>query len=464
MGGLFANEDKGTLIKWAVSIVLAGIFLLIPEQGIYTYNVKMFMAITVFCLAVVAMELLGEYAVGILLPSLYCFFNVAPAATIFSPWVGTTMMLFFGAMFFAATLENCGLLHRVALWIMCKLKGNYILLLLAIMMVGVVLNLMTSGRGYLVIGALAFGLCKSLNAIGTRVGAAIAVSAMVGSCTSHVFSYAAGSWAVIKQMGAEFISNTDITPLGMILHNWPMFFVCVLIVVVIGKIYKPEGGTLGDVSYLQYELDNLGKMSREEKWNLVMMMLVLVYIFTVDWHGLNINYAFMIIPWMVLLPGIKAADAKTVRSVNTAPIIFAAACMGIGTVASSLGLGNVLVDMLSTLMHGSTSPVVLIAIVFIIVFGLNFLMTPLAIFALITAPLLTLAVNLGFSPIPFAYAICGLSEAIILPYEYIPYLIIYSFGMIKMKDFIVLNALRSVMVFLGYLVLLVPYWMFIGLF
>ena len=123
-----------------------------------------------------------------------------------------------------------------------------------------------------------------------------------------------------------------------------------------------------------------------------------------------------------------------------------------------------MVELLTVLSQGSNSPFVLIAVVFAIVFALNFLMTPLAIFALITAPLLTLAVNLGFSPIPFAYAICGLSEAIILPYEYIPYLLIYSFGMIKMKDFIVLNALRSVLVFLGYIVLLIPYWMLIGLF
>ena len=342
MSSLVTKVDKGTLIKWAISIILTGVFLLIPEQGFYTHTVKMFVSITVFCLAVVAMELLGELTIGILLPSLYCFFNVAPANIIFSPWVGTTMMLFFGAMFFAQTLMESGLLHRVALWIMCKVKGNYILLLLAIMMVGVVINLMTAGRGYVVIGALAFGLCKALNAIGTRVGAAIAVSAMVGSCSSHVFSYAAGSWAVIKQMGAEFISDTDITPLGILMHNWPMFFVCVLIVIVIGKIYKPENGTLGDISYLQEQYDSLGKMTRVEKWNLVMMTIVLAYIFTVDLHGLNINYAFMIIPWMVLLPGINAADVNTVRNVNLAPTIFAAACMAIGTIASHLGLGTVI--------------------------------------------------------------------------------------------------------------------------
>ena len=103
------------------------------------------------------------------------------------------------------------------------------------------------------------------------------------------------------------------------------------------------------------------------------------------------------------------------------------------------------------------------AIIFAIVFLLNFAMTPLAIFALITSPMLALAVSLGYSPIPFAYAVNACAEAILLPYEYVPYLIIFSFGMISMKDFIKVNILRSVLFFGGFLLVLVPYWMLIGL-
>ena len=103
------------------------------------------------------------------------------------------------------------------------------------------------------------------------------------------------------------------------------------------------------------------------------------------------------------------------------------------------------------------------SIVFAIVFGLNFLMTPMAIMALIIDPILLLATNMGFSPIPFAYAVNACSEAILLPYEYVPYLIVYGFGMITMKDFLKINILRSVIFFAGFLLILIPYWMLIGL-
>ena len=463
MGNLFERTNTGTLVKWAIVIAVSAVFLFIPEQGIYTYSVKMFLCITVFGLGLVALDLVGELVVGILLPSLYVIANVAPLQTIFSPWVGTTMMLLFGAMFFAASLEECGLLQRISLLIFARVKGNFTALLMAVYLVGIVLNLTTSGRGYLVIGILAIGLCTSIKEVGTRAGAAIGLAAMIGTCSSHAFLYTAGNWSVIKQMGAAYLSDGDVTVLGMLGHNWPMLFVCALIVFLISKWYKPESEVPGEITYFKEKLAEMGPITRREKWNLIMLAMVLVYIFTVDLHHLSINYAFMIIPWIVFLPGINAADRKTLKKVNLSLVVFAAACMGVGTVASSLGLGAVFISAFQSILGGETNPIVIIGVVFLLVFVLNFLMTPLAIFSVLTEPLLAMAVGMGFNAIPFAYSIAALSEAIILPYEYVPYLIIYSFGMMKMKDFIVLNSFRSLLFVAGFLLIQVPYWMLIGL-
>ena len=42
---------NSTTIKWIISAVLMLICIIVPEQGIYTYQVKWFLAITVFFLA-----------------------------------------------------------------------------------------------------------------------------------------------------------------------------------------------------------------------------------------------------------------------------------------------------------------------------------------------------------------------------------------------------------------------------
>ena len=81
MGANTAKMGKSYYIKWIICAVLGGIFLLFPEQGIYTHEVKLFFSLTVLSLALVAFELVGELVIGVLLPSLYCFFNVAPPAS-----------------------------------------------------------------------------------------------------------------------------------------------------------------------------------------------------------------------------------------------------------------------------------------------------------------------------------------------------------------------------------------------
>ncbi|MBQ2860601.1 MAG: anion permease, partial [Peptococcaceae bacterium] len=153
----------------------------------------------------------------------------------------------------------------------------------------------------------------------------------------------------------------------------------------------------------------------------------------------------------------------TIKKINWQMIFFIASCMSIGTVASSLGIGDVIADVCRGLLQGNTSPAAVLFIVFAIVFVLNFIMTPLAIYSLITAPILLLVTQMGFDPAAFAYAISVCSEAIIFPYEYVPYLIIYAFGMISMVDFIKWNLFRSIVFFGGFFVVLMPYWHLIGL-
>ena len=187
-------------IKWLLTIILSAIFLFIPEQGIYTGEVKMFMAITVGALALAAFELVPILFISILMPALWALFKVAPTSVIMSPWVGTTMIMIFGAYFMAASLERSGLLRRIAFYLMCKVKGNYFVLLFSIMCVGVIMNILTAGRGYLIMAALGVGLCMSLDCMEKKLGAGIASAIMLGACTSHAYTYQVSGWSIISSI------------------------------------------------------------------------------------------------------------------------------------------------------------------------------------------------------------------------------------------------------------------------
>ena len=458
----FASR-RNELIKWAISAFFVIVIMLLPEQGLLTHQFKTFLAITVFCLALAAFELVPEMFIAIVMPSLWIFFGAAETSVVMSSWVGTTMLMLCGAFFLGAALDDCGLLRRIAYTIMCKVKGSYFKLLASVMIVGIVLNILSNGQGYCIIAPLAAGLCLSLNEMKTRVGAGIAAAAMLGGCTAHAYTYQASAWGVIMKMGSAYLGPTEITPLSIILHCWPMFFVSLFIVWVISKWYKPDK-ELGEIVYFQEQLALMGKMTRKEKANIFVMLLVLVYIFTVGIHKLDVNLGFALLPWLLFLPGIDGADVNTFKKMNITMLFFVAACMSIGAVASSMGMADAIKTFCIAVLQGNTSPTAIMGIVFAIVFALNFLMTPLAIFSLTIEPMCALAVTAGLSPVPFAYAVNACSEAIFLPYEYVPYLVIYAFGMIKSTDFIKINVMRSAVFFAGFLIILVPYWRLIGLF
>lgn len=454
--------NRSLVVKWVVVLILTAICAMVPEQGLYTHAVKMFLAVTVFGLAASAFELMPDLFVAIILPAGWILFQVAPAANIFSPWVGTTIFMILGAFVMAAALDDCGILKRIAYSLMYRVKGSYFSLLVGLMVCGVIINVLTSGRGYLIMAVLGAGLCLSMNYMKTKFAVGVCTAVMLGGATAHSYTYLSSTWAVITKMGADYITSTDITPLSISLHNWPLFFVSLLILFVVSKWYKPEED-FSDITYFKDKLDEMGSITRNEKWNIAMMALLILYIFTVSFHKFDIALGFMIIPWLVYLPGIEAASKKSLKTINFSMLFFIGSCMGIGTVATYLGLGDALMAVCLDILHGNSSPIAIMAIIFAIVFMLNFAMTPLAIFALITSPMLALAVSLGYNPVPFAYAVNACAEAILLPYEYVPYLIIFSFGMISMKDFIKVNILRSILFFGGFLLLLVPYWMLIGL-
>lgn len=453
--------SRSDTIKWGIIAVLTILPLFVPEQGIYTHAMKYFLSVTIFGLSMAAFEIAPVFVIAMIMPILWIAFGVADAQTVMNPWIGTTVLMIIGALFLGASLADCGLLERIAYYLMCLVKGNFFALLVSIMIVGVLLNILTSGNGYPIMAPLAAGLVITLDGMQKKLGAAIAGAVMLGTCTSHSYTFFAGSWGVINSMGAEYLT-TPITPLSLLMHCWPMFVVSLFILWVTSKMYKPEE-KLGEITYFQEKLVAMGKITRREKVNLGVMILLLIYIFTVKIHGLELNWGYAIIPWLVYLPFLNGADEKTLFKLNWQSIFFIVSCMSIGSVAGSLGLGDAIADFCKTILNGNSSAIAIMGLIFLIVFGLNFLMTPLAIYSLLITPILLLATEIGYNPQVFAYAVNAVSEAIIMPYEYVPYLIVYGFGMISMKDFIKWNIVRSVIFFIGFLTVLVGYWHIIGL-
>ena len=170
----------------------------------------------------------------------------------------------------------------------------------------------------------------------------------------------------------------------------------------------------------------------------------------------------MAIPFVVFLPVIGIGDNKTIGRLNFSMVFFVAACLGIGIVGAEVGFGEFLTNIAVPMLSGKSPLFVCIAFM---VFGIiaNFFMTPFAMLGGLALPFAQIAVSLGISPIAAVMILMYSCELLVLPYQSAGNLIMYSYGLMPMKDFIKQEGLKSVIMFIGFIVVMYPLWKLFGL-
>ncbi len=232
------------------------------------------------------------------------------------------------------------------------------------------------------------------------------------------------------------------------------------------KMYKlPKKHVLnGGKEYFQTEAEKLGKITVKEKKAIVLLAFVMIYMFSQPFHGLGIEYAFMLAPLIAFFPGVNLGTTKTLQSLPFEMLFFVAACAGIGTVGMSIGLDG-LVSAVFVPIVAEFSNIGFLFGVIILCVAANFLMTPIAMYAALPAALITAATVAGIAvePTSILYTVFLGGDFLFLPYQYANYLIMFSFGVMTMKDFVVTQTVKVFLLILFILVCIYPYWSLIGI-
>lgn len=458
MATAMKNTDKA---KWVITIISMIALFLVPEGDFYTWNVKMFLVTTVGALFCLAFSLLDITLIGLLLPFSWLLFNVAPAAVVFAPWTNLALYMMLGSLILGEALNESGVLTRISYIIMIKLGSSYTKLLLAFFLVGVVISFLTFGGGYALMAALCASFCIALGIMGTNKAVVIGLTCMVSSVAAKAFLYCPGNYGVILASAQTILPDLNITFFQAVSSNWPMGLVALAIVFIVAKVYKDDNPLEGR-EYFQTKLAELGPWQRKEKMALAVLILLMALLLTTSFTGIDTMLLFCLVPLLMFMPGIDAASTNCLKRVHYGAVFFGGACIGIGAVSGYLGFGQLVSTYLVPLFQ-SSNPFFIFALFFAIIFVLNFLLTPVAIFGVMSLPLFTLCLQLGLDPQTFVYAFAHSAELILMPYEYLPYLVVYSFGMMNMSDFIKVNVIRCIVYFLGFMIVLIPYWHIIGL-
>ena len=453
--------STNTIIKWVIAFIIPIILLLLPPGEILTKEIYIFFSIMLFAILLIAFELTDSLVVGIILFTGYYVSGIAPAATVFAPWASTAVWVTIAVLFMATMLDECGVLRRIAVVSILKIGCSYKRTLWGLWFAALVIGFLTSSQAQYIMPPFCLGVCKALNIKKGRETFGIFMAGGIGAMGAMDIVYNPVLASVMEQACQMVDPSITITYVSFLAHNWPMIGFSFISMFLLQFMYKSEKG-FDSSEYFERELEKMGEMRASEKKALILVVVLIGYACVAAFTGLPSANGFMIIPWLAFLPGMNIVKTDAIRKVNYSIAIFVAACLSIGSVGGYLNIGTLLADSVAPYIAGASTNVALLG-VYLTALVTNFLLTPLAVLAALAAPISTIVGTLGISPLTTNYLMLANLNQAILPYENAGWLLFYSFGFIKIKDFVKFMSLRMVIHLIYCFIILLPYWRIIGI-
>ena len=100
----------------------------------------------------------------------------------------------------------------------------------------------------------------------------------------------------------------------------------------VSKIFKTKDVKFeGGKEYFHSERAAMGKMTAAEKKAIIVLVILMAYVMFQPVHGFNLNYVFIVLPWICFFPGVNIAPHESLNKVKMffSTFAFAGTCMKI---------------------------------------------------------------------------------------------------------------------------------------
>ncbi len=451
-------------IKLALCLLVPLFILLLPCNEIFTSELRKYLAVTLFGISMFIFEVASGPVVALCLASCYAAFGVAPLNVVLSSWSHSIVFQSICCMLILEAVNATPLMKRIAAHLVIRMGGSYFGVLLGISLVSLVAAILipNSGTTMLIVG-LAYGLCLSLNLKpGQRAAAGIMMMAGFGVPEVQSFIYAPQGIGASAAMVSTTVEGFSISYFEIIRDNIIFLPIVIILPFLFSKIYKPEQAING-VDFFKAELEKLGPIEGKEKRCMTILALMIVYLFTNQWHGMDMAYGFAFAVVALLFPAVNVATMADFKRVDLSLPILIACCMSIGNVGTYVGAGDAASSLILPVLQNADSGFLFVATTWLCGVLANLIMTPMALFTLIGPLMGPIAEQLGYSPKIVAYILYHTGNQIVFPYENNIILMMYGFGMMSMGQFCKGAAAKVLIDFVMICALGFPFWLMLGL-
>lgn len=455
---------KKNILFWILTVLLPAIVLIIPESAAYTHQIKLFFAITLFMILIVAFETLPILIPSLLLPVIYGLAGLAPMQAVFGPWSSSMPWLFIAGMIIANIFDHSGLMKRITYRCILLVGGSYKGMLYGIAVTGIIMGICIpniGGRGALY-AAMAFGLCKALQLVPKSKAAGSVMLAAAVAATMPAYLFLTDLGIVGLNAASNFADVTMLSWTQWFLYVGPPLILWLFFSIwLITKLFKLDV-PFENKEFFKRELQALGKWKPKEMKMAVLMLVVVALLLTNSWHKIDVGWIFLFAACICFLPGIRLATDEDLK-INYSMVIFVVATMSIGVVSNSVGAGTYIANVFYPLVE-RTGSLVFMGAIWLMAFSVNFLLTPLAGISTLLGPLAHIGELVGINPYVVIFGFMQGMDQVLLPYENVMMLLFMGFGMLSMHDFVKYFGIRAILNLVFLLVILVPYWHLLGIF
>ncbi|HJD96753.1 hypothetical protein, partial [Mailhella massiliensis] len=168
-------------LKWFFNFFIPLLLLLLPETEVLTWNVKLFLAITLWAVIGYALEITENLVISLIMMFLYCITGIAPMKAVLGLWTGDAVWMTVGALLLVSIVQKTTILKRLAYHAAIRTNGSYMKLVLATMTIALIARIFLQGTmASVAVIAISFGICESLGLGKSRASAGIMTITVIG--------------------------------------------------------------------------------------------------------------------------------------------------------------------------------------------------------------------------------------------------------------------------------------------
>lgn len=454
------QQARSIQLKWFASILFPLLILFLPESETFTWHIKLFLAITLFGVMGYALEFTDNLVISLLMTFLYGVAGVAKLPQVLSPWLSPVAWMTLGALIIVSIVQKTTILKRMAYQAAIKTNGNYMLIVLGVATVALIARFFLQGTmACIAVVVISYGLCEALKLGKSRASAGIMLVTVISYMDANFFIYSPDFISILYN-AAE--------PIQKITPSYPKFFmdnivfvVCNYVVAAAIAVYCKPDKPLSGREEFEERLRQLGVLNANE-WKIIIVLIALVlFLYTNQFHHIDMVYGFIFAPMLLYFPGMDVGTRQDLKDVQYSILIFITACMGIGAAGSAAHFDSYISQLIVPHLQGMSQPVFL-SVTYISGVLLNLLMTPLAALASFGLPFAQICHDLNFSMEAMFYTFYQGAAQLWMPYETANYLVAYSFGLMWMRDFVIIMSIKFIIDILFLATIGIGWWSIVG--